>query len=97
MTATRGKQKTSLNLTDLWRRLYTEDDVKLAYDRTIEMLKSDNPDDFKWAVEFIAKRFTIPSEKLAEELLHQTQVVDKEAYDKLLQELLHTLKGTGDV
>lgn len=84
--------KASLNLTDIWRRKYTEEDVQLAYDRTIQMLKSDDPKEFQWAVEFIAKRFTIPVEKLAEEILHQTQVVDKEAYDKLVEELLCTLK-----
>lgn len=84
--------KSSLNITKFWQGLVTEQHVIDAHRYLIELLHSADAKERMWAIEFIAKRFTIPAEKLAEELIHQVKVVDEAAYQALLEEVLGSVR-----
>lgn len=84
-----SKNKSHLNLTQLFRGWITEEDVKHSYDTWIELLNDEDPKWRAWALDYLAKHHMISADKMLDTLTEQDKIESREQFDALVKELLN--------
>lgn len=91
-----SKNKTSLNVTELWRDCLTVEQIRHCHDVMMKLVDSEDENIRFKAVEFIARRHTVSAEKMLEvNTIEDIGIQTKEQYDELVKkhaDLLAALK-----
>lgn len=80
--------KVGFNINAYWREKVSPEVIDLAHTKLLEMLNSDDPANVKWAIDHLARRFTVSAEKTIDrEIEYGRRIENKEQFNAMFNKL----------